>query len=88
MFQLFVAGDESHSKAARENLNEICESYLKGHCEVEIVDVFKSYDMALENGIFLTPALIKVSPQPRTTIFGNLSDTRAVLTALELTGGE
>ena len=86
VFQLFVAGDETHSRMARGNLKRICESHIEGRCEVQIVDVFKSFDIALENGIFLTPALIKVSPLPRATIFGDLSDTSEVLTALQLTG--
>jgi circadian clock protein KaiB len=64
VFQLFVAGNESHSKAARDNLKELCESHFKDRYEIQIIDVFKSYNMALKNGIFLTPALIKVSPQP------------------------
>ncbi|MFW6147228.1 MAG: circadian clock KaiB family protein [Thermodesulfobacteriota bacterium] len=88
VFQLFVAGGEFHSKEAKVNLTELCESHLKGHYTIQIIDVFESYTIALENGIFLTPALIKVSPRPRRTIFGNLSDTEEVLTALELTGGE
>jgi KaiC/GvpD/RAD55 family RecA-like ATPase len=47
-----------------------------------------SLEQAGKQGIFLTPALIKVSPQPRTTIFGDLSNTREVLKALRLMGGE
>jgi len=88
VFQLFVAGDESHSKTARENLRELCESHIPGSYEIHIVDVFKSYNLALENGIFLTPALIRVSPEPRTTIFGDLSDAEEVLRAMLFTGGE
>jgi hypothetical protein len=59
-------------------------SHLKRPYNIQIVDVFKSFDMALDNGIFLTPALIKVSPPPRTTIFGDLSDKRHVLKVLRL----
>jgi circadian clock protein KaiB len=86
VFQLFVAGDETHSKVARDNLREICESHIKGRYTIQIVDVFKAFDAALENGIFLTPALIRVSPRPRIKIFGDLGDTRKVATVLELTG--
>ncbi|MEJ2658251.1 MAG: circadian clock KaiB family protein [Desulfobacterales bacterium] len=82
VFQLFVAGDESNSSEARENLKTICESYLKERYKIQIVDVFKSFDIALENRIFLTPALVRVSPSPKITVFGNLSDTGAVLKAL------
>jgi len=82
VFQLFVAGDEPHSETAKDNLREICESHFEGRCKIQIVDVFASFEIALENGIILTPALVKVSPRPRTSIFGNLSDTKAVLKAL------
>jgi circadian clock protein KaiB len=85
VFQLFVAGDEAHSRAATDNLRRLCESHIDGRCEIQIVDVFKGFDIALENGIFLTPALIKVSPLPRATIFGDLSNTKELLTALQLT---
>jgi circadian clock protein KaiB len=84
VFQLFVAGDEPHSKMAIKNLNEICESHIKDHCEIQILDVFKSYDIALEKGIYLTPALVRTSPLPRITIFGNLSDRGKVLATLQL----
>jgi circadian clock protein KaiB len=82
VFQLFVADDEFHSKMARDNLRDICESHMKGRCKIEIVDVFKSFDIALKNNIFLTPALIKVSPPPRMTILGNLNDRERVLKTL------
>lgn len=86
VFQLFVAGDEPHSKTAKENLRKICESHLEGRCKIQIVDVFASFEIALENGILLTPALVKMSPLPRASIFGNLSDTKEVLEALEVGG--
>jgi circadian clock protein KaiB len=86
IFRLFVAGDEPHSKAAKENIRKFCESCISEACEIEIVDVLESYKTAIENNIFLTPALIKVSPAPALTIFGNLSCAQALLEALGLEG--
>jgi circadian clock protein KaiB len=88
IFQLFVAGDEPHSRAAMENLRKICEDRLDGECKIEIIDVFQSFDTALKNNIFLTPALIKVSPLPRASIFGTLDDTERVLAGLGLISGD
>jgi len=87
-FRLFVVGDEPHSKRARDNLGKLCESHINAPCEIEIVDVLESYQTALDNSIFLTPALIRISPAPRVTIFGNLSDTREVIKVLRLEGDE
>jgi len=86
-FRLFVAGDEQHSRSARENLGRICEAHLSQPYTIEIVDVLQSYQAALENKIYLTPALVLVSPQPSVTIFGNLKDTEQVVRALRLGEG-
>jgi circadian clock protein KaiB len=88
MLRLFVAGEESNSKQARENLMKICEAHLKGKYKIEIVDVLNNFEAALESNILLTPAVVVVSASPPVTIFGNLSDTEKVLTALGLAGGE
>jgi len=87
-FRLFVVGDEPHSKKAKDNLRKLCASYIDGPCEIEIVNVLESFNIALENNIFLTPALIRISPAPSVTIFGNLSDTGEVIKALRLERGE
>jgi len=85
-FRLFVAGDETHSRRAKDNLKKLCESRIREPVEIEIVDVLESYETALENKIFLTPALIMVLPAPAVTIFGNLNDTEKVIRALRLEG--
>ncbi len=84
VFKLFVAGDEPHSTQAKANMKTLCETYLNGRYQMDIIDVFTYFDLAIENNIFLSPALIKESPGPKTVIFGNLSDTEEVVKALGL----
>ena len=86
VFQLFVAGDEAHSRTARDNLEAICEVYLPGCHEIEVVDVLECSDLALEKSIFVTPALLKPSPAPLSTIYGNMSKKEKVVQALGLSG--
>jgi circadian clock protein KaiB len=86
--RLFVAGDESNSRRARENLARLCEEHMKERYELEIVDVLQDFRTALADGVLVTPTLIVVAPPPRVTVLGNLSDTEKVLSALRLTGGE
>ncbi|MBI4775516.1 MAG: circadian clock protein KaiB [Deltaproteobacteria bacterium] len=88
VFRLFVAGNEPHSKRAKDNFRKLCEQRIKIPYELEIVDVFDSFEIALENNIFLTPALMMVSPAPAVTVFGDLSDTEEVSKALRLAGDE
>ncbi len=86
VLRLFVAGDEPHSKTAKEILKKLCDSRIREPCKIEIFNVLESFEIALENNIFLTPALMKVFPEPSVTIFGDLSDTEEVIKALQLGG--
>lgn len=83
-FRLFVADDTLNSAQAAANLAALCEAHLSGRHEIEIVDVFVEPERALADGIFLTPTLIRLSPQPIRRIVGTLSDPQTVLRALGL----
>ena len=87
-FRLFVAGNGSNSTQARGNLTQLCEEYLKGRYQIDIVDVMKDPAIALKQSILLTPMLIMLKPRPGVSVLGNLSDTKTVLATLRLIGDE
>lgn len=83
-FRLYVAGDAPHSVQAVRNLNALCREYLPGrHC-IEIVDLVREPNRALEDRVLITPLLVKFLPPPFCRVIGNLSDRRKVLQMLEL----
>jgi circadian clock protein KaiB len=82
--RLYVAGDAQNSLEALGNLREICRERLGSACDIEVVDVFLHPARALQDGIFMTPTLVKLSPGVPRTVVGTLSDTPTVLQALEL----
>lgn len=84
VFKLYVADGEQNSQLARENLGRICREQLGGKCRIQEVDVLSDFTSALADGIFVTPTLILVSPEPRATIIGNLVDRERVVSALRL----
>jgi len=84
VFRLFVAGNESNSLQARENLARLCEEHIKGRFRIDTVDVLKDASSAYKNRVLVTPTLILVKPLPAVTVFGNLNNTRQVLGALRL----
>ena len=86
-FRLYVAGETQNSVQARINLRALCEAYLAGCYDIDEVDVLRNPNRALIDGIFITPALIKLSPGGTRMIVGTLCDTNAVLIALGLGGG-
>jgi circadian clock protein KaiB len=86
-FRLFIVGHGANSRLARSNLRRLCHEHLQGRCTIEIVDVVKDFAAAVKDNILITPTLILVSPLPRVTILGNLSDRSKVLLALRLSEG-
>ena len=83
-FRLYVADDTVNSGQALANLRALCNAYLSGKHQIELVDVFKEPDRALEDRVFMTPTLIRLSPSPVARIVGNLSQTKFVLQVLGL----
>ncbi|GGF06023.1 circadian clock KaiB family protein [Flavobacterium limi] len=83
-FILFVSGMSVKSGHAIENLRRICDKYLQGNYELEIVDISRDTEMAVKYQIVAIPTLIKIYPAPRRIILGDLSDKEKVLKILNL----
>lgn len=81
---LFVVSGGSNSRRARENLERLCEQYLPGRHRIEIVDVTKDFQAALDHNIVLTPSVVITAPPPRITVHGDLSDPQRFIDALHL----
>jgi len=84
VLRLYVAGNAPHSLRARNNLEELADGILPQDCRIEVVDVHKSPDRALDDRILVTPTLFKASPSPVCRIIGDLSDHDSVVSALGL----
>ncbi len=83
-FRLYLAGDSPNSAKALANLKALCHDVLDNRHEIEIVDVLKDPKRALEDGVLLTPLLVKISPGPVRKIVGSLNHREPVLEALGL----
>lgn len=64
------------------NLNAICQQYFDGNYELEIVDTIQQPLRAMQDGIIITPTLVKLSPEPRWSIVGDLSEDARVLASM------
>ena len=84
ILRLFVTGILPHSTQAIINVNKICEKYLPGRYDLEIIDIYKQPFLALQEGIVAIPVLIKKYPLPEERVIGDLSDTDKVLNGLHL----
>ena len=83
-FRLYVAGNGLNSAQAVANLSALCRAHLPERHHIEVVDVFRQPERALQDGILMTPTLVKLAPLPVRTIIGTLRQTSSVLLALGL----
>lgn len=81
-FRLYVAGDAQNSSRAVANLRAFCSAHIPGRSNIEVVDVFREPKRALADRVFMTPTLIKLSPQPVRRIVGTLSEADALMEAI------
>lgn len=87
-FRLYVAGNTPNSTQAKVNLNALCRKYLNGRYRIEVVDVFRNPDRALIDGIYMTPALLKLAPSPVCMIVGTMGDSQSVLNGIGLVAAD
>jgi circadian clock protein KaiB len=82
--RLFVTGASPNSTRAIANLKAICEAYLKGNYELEIIDIYQQPLIAQKEQIIALPLLIKKSPGVERRLIGDMSDKQKVLRGLGL----
>jgi circadian clock protein KaiB len=84
LLRLYVTGRTPASSRALQNLRRLCEAELGGAYRLEIIDVLEHPQLAEEERILATPALIRRLPLPMRRLVGDLSNTEQVLLGLDL----
>lgn len=84
VLRLYVAGTSPKSLRAIQNAKEICDQYLMGRHELQVVDILQQPTMAKDDQILAVPTLIKKLPTPPRRFIGDLSDRKVVLLGLNL----
>jgi circadian clock protein KaiB len=84
LLQLYIAGLTPRSERAIANLRRICEEELGDHYEMVIIDVLERPQLAEDERILVTPTLVRPLPLPSRRVVGDLSDTKKVLSELDL----
>jgi circadian clock protein KaiB len=86
LLRLYIVDDAPNSVEALANLKAICSRWLEHDAyELEIIDVLVEPMRALEDGVLVTPTLVRTS-SPSVSIVGTLSDHERVSQALGLEG--
>lgn len=82
--RLYIAGQTPKSRAAFTNLKRLCEEYLPGRYQIEVVDLLVNPQLAQGDQIVAIPTLVRKLPEPLRRIIGDLSDTERTLVGLQL----
>jgi circadian clock protein KaiB len=82
--RLYVSGQNAKSLAAFANLQSICETYLAGQYEIEIIDLTKTPQLAAGDQILAVPTLVRRLPKPIKKIIGDLANEARVLVGLDI----
>jgi circadian clock protein KaiB len=80
--RLYVAGQAPNSVLAIANVKAICNAYYLTGYKLEIVDLMDHPVRGLQDGIVVTPTLVRVLPKPARKVIGTLSDQTQVILAL------
>jgi circadian clock protein KaiB len=86
--RLYVMDETPKSLAAFVNLKRVCESRLKGHYRIKVIDLLKHPQLAKGDQILAIPTVVRMLPIPMRTVIGNLSDIDNVLVGLDLKAGD
>lgn len=82
---LYITGATAQSARAISNIRRICEEYMNGGYELEIVDLSQQPSFAKGEQIIAAPTLIKKLPLPLRRFIGDMSRTDRILSGLDLT---
>jgi circadian clock protein KaiB len=84
ILRLYITGSTSRSVLAITNLKKICEEYIEGRYELEVIDLYQHPSLAKGDQIIAAPTLIKKLPLPFRRIIGDMSNKEKVLLGLDL----
>ena len=82
ILRLFIAGSSAVSVRAIKNLQDICDEFLAGRYELDIIDAHQQPLLVKEEDVTAIPMLIKKMPGPKRRLIGDFSDREKVLRGL------
>ena len=84
ILRLYVTSSTPRSLKAISNLKKLCDEYLPGAYELQVIDIYKNPDAARDAQIIAAPTLIKRLPAPLRRFVGDLSNTQKLLIGLDI----
>ena len=87
ILRLYITGLTARSSRAVNNLRAICDEYLEGRYDLEVIDIYQQPVLTKGEQIIAAPTLIKKLPLPMRRIIGDMSNRDRVLLGLDIIPG-
>jgi len=84
VLRLYVTGMTPRSAEAIKNLQAICNEYLEGRYDLDVIDIYQQPVLTRGEQIIAAPTLIRKLPLPMRRLVGDMSDRERVLIGLDL----
>lgn len=84
VLRLYVTGMTPRSTRAIGAVRAICEEFLAGRFELEIIDVYQQPALIRDEQIIATPTLVKKGPSPERRMIGDMTNRARLLSGLGL----
>ena len=81
---LYLAGQSRNSMIAMKNLQAAVAQLPEHTVELTVIDVLEFPLRALDEGVLVTPTLIRRDPQPLRILIGTLDDGNEMMALLDL----
>ena len=72
VLRLYIAGETPNAMLAVANLRA---SLGASAYDLEVVDVLEHPERALDDGVFVTPTLVRLAPEPERIMIGSLNQS-------------
>ncbi len=83
-FRFYRAGWSDRSDELVARIKSTLDERIRGMYNLEIIDVFFKPRMAIADGVYATPMLVKLSPLPVKKFFGCLNNVEELRKAFEV----
>lgn len=84
VLRLYITGITAKSTQAISNIRALCEEYLPGRYDLEVIDIYQDPKSAIGSDIIAAPTLVKQFPAPVRKMIGDLTDRKRIILGLDL----
>lgn len=88
VLRLYVSGSTARSRRAVVAIRDLCEGYLAGRYELEVIDLYQDPGRAGAADVVAAPTLVRELPLPVRRLVGEVASRDRILIALDIGTGE